>query len=159
MIHPGRNGVKGSVDVRREIDAKGSFDDVFKQMERFIDHVSTSKRTLTVFTQPMWQPLVDVYENPEAVVVLVELAGINRQELELSVDGQVLVLRGNRKDVLRGRKQRCYVLEISFGPFERVIPLPARVNAEKADANYVDGFLEVVLPKVNEEQPRRVIIT
>ncbi len=147
MIHPPQGQLKGSMD------------DVWKQMERFIDHVSTSKRPLTVFTHSTWQPLIDVYENPEQVVVVVDLAGINREELELSVDGQCLVLRGSRKDLLRGRKQRCYVLEISFGPFERVIPLPAQVDADHTEANYVDGFLEIVLPKAKEARAHRVIIT
>ncbi|MBI4319811.1 MAG: Hsp20/alpha crystallin family protein [Chloroflexi bacterium] len=141
-------------EVRQEILA--NIDDVWRQMERLADQVASGKRPLVVFTHPIWQPNVDVYENLEEVVVLVELAGVKPEEVAISVDNSVLTVRGARRDALRGRKQRCYIMEINSGIFERTIPLPAIVDGELAEATYSQGFLEIVLPKA-KEPPIRII--
>ncbi len=144
--------------IKARGDVFGNIDEMWRQMERFMEHVSGSRRPVVVFTHQVWQPLIDVYENPEAVVVLVELAGVKQDEVEISIDHSVLTIKGERKDALRGRKHRCYMMEISFGSFERTIPLPTMVDAEQARASYTDGFLEILLPKAQEPPVHRVVV-
>ncbi|MBI2954289.1 MAG: Hsp20/alpha crystallin family protein [Chloroflexi bacterium] len=139
-------------------DVLGNFDDMWRQMERFVEHGVGDRRPPVMFTRTVWQPNVDICENAEQVVVLLELAGVRREEIEISVDGLVLCVRGIRRDAVHGRKQRVYVLEINFGLFERILPLPAPVDAEAASAAYEDGFLEIVLPKAREPRPRKIEI-
>lgn len=136
-----------------------NFDDMWRQMERFMEYVANVKHPPVVFTRPAWQPNVDICENEDYVLVLVELAGVRREEIDISVDGLVLSITGIRRDAMRGRKQRVYVLEINFGHFERLVPLPAPVDAEAASATYEDGFLEIILPKAREPRPQKIEIT
>ncbi len=143
-------------ESRRTVKLIGNFDDMWRQMERVIEQAANSKRPPVVFTHPVWQPNVDICENAEQVVVLVELAGVRRDDINISVDGLVLSVSGIRRDIMHGRKQRVYVLEINFGHFERLIPLPAPVDAESATATYEDGFLEIILPKAREPRPRKI---
>lgn len=145
-------------ESRRAIRGINDFDDVWRQMERVVGQVTNAKRPPVVFTRPVWQPNVDICENAEQVVVLVELAGVRREDIIISVDGLVLSLSGSRRDIMHGRKQRVYVLEINFGHFERLVPLPAAVDAEAATATYEDGFLEIILPKAREPRPRKIEI-
>lgn len=104
------------------------------------------------FCSPLIEPPVDVYETDDEVVVLVELAGLLEEEVEIAVDGRVLIVSGERKPG-SGRPKRLYSqMEICHGPFRRELLLPAEVDPNQARAGYAQGMLEVVLPKV----PRRV---
>ncbi len=99
------------------------------------------------FCPPFAEPPVDVYDTPDEVVVVMEIAGIPDEEVELEVEGREMVIRGERKP-LGGRPQRRYSqMEITHGPFQRAILLPAEVNPEQATAVYKDGILEIALPK------------
>ena len=111
------------------------------------------------FCTPLLEPAVDVYETHDQVVVLVELAGIAGQEVEINVEGRTFTLRGERV-ARQGHPARLYSqMEICFGPFERVITLPAEVDADGVKASYQDGFLEIALPKVRRKVSRQVRIT
>jgi HSP20 family protein len=111
------------------------------------------------FCPPMLEPAVDVYDTDDQVVVLVELSGIADQEVEISVEGRVFTLRGERL-ARQGHPGRLYSqMEICFGPFERVLTLPAEVDADGARASYLDGFLEITLPKARRQVSRQVRVT
>jgi HSP20 family protein len=138
--------------------ASRNFDEMWRQMEKFAENAAGQRKMPVVFTRPSWQPNVDICENAECVVVLAELAGVKRDELNIAVDSLVMTISGVRHDLMRGRKQRVYVMEINFGQFERLVPLPAAVDAEAASATYEDGFLQIVLPKAREPRPRRIEI-
>lgn len=111
-----------------------------------------------------FSPAVDVfYENPPApeaprAVVHAELAGIDPAEIGLEIEGRELILAGHRRPA--DADGRVYQqLEIDFGPFRRVIPLGADVEADEARATYRDGILRVELPlSRSERRPRQVPI-
>jgi len=111
------------------------------------------------FCPPVLEPAVDVYETADEVVIVVDLPGIADQEVEISVEGRAFTLRGERV-ARQGHPGRLYSqMEICFGPFERVLALPAEVDADGATANYQDGFLEITLPKARRQVSRQVRIT
>ena len=104
------------------------------------------------------EPAVDIYETADQIVVLVEVAGIPEQQIELAVDGTTLTFRGERKP-LGGRPKRTYLqMEISHGRFQRELELPSPVNAEDASAVYSDGILEITLPKASPVTHRHLRI-
>ena len=129
-----------------------------RQMEWLMDDVVSRKPPMVRFSPRTWQPAIDVYETDKDVVVLVELAGVKEDEIEVIVHNNILVVRGERKDIKQGIKRTYSQMEILWGLFERDITLPASVNVERIKAFYQHGFLEVILPKLNEEEPRRVDI-
>ncbi len=103
-----------------------------------------------------WQPNVDVYQTDEAVVVIVELAGIRADNVDISVDGRVLRLSGQRVPGFMAGPRQFYQLEIPHGAYERTVRLPVPVDGDRSEARYRDGFLEIVLPF---SQPYRPNIT
>lgn len=122
------------------------FEHIHERMERAYQRVIGGPGSPR-FCVPFMEPPVDVYETEKEIVILVEMAGISEEEVELEVDGATLILRGDRKPI-RGRPGRVYSqMEISHGPFQRDLVLPSDVNPEDARASYKDGILEIVLPK------------
>lgn len=110
------------------------------------------------FCSPVIEPAADVYETADEVVVVVELAGIADQEVEIIVEGRALTVRGERAPV-PGRPGRLYSqMEVCFGPFERTLSLPKDVDPDGAKTSYHDGFLEIALPKVKRQVSRQVRI-
>jgi HSP20 family protein len=104
------------------------------------------------------EPAVDVYQTDSEVVVLMEIAGIPEEEIELQVEGRSLVIHGHRKPA-RGGPRRVYSqMEITTGPFRRNLLLPAEVNAEEAHAAYQNGILEIRLPMTRPSTGRHLRI-
>ena len=110
------------------------------------------------FCPPYMQPPVDVYQTETHVVVLMEIAAIPEEEIEVEVEGRTMLIRGERK-ALSGPVPRAYhQMEIVHGLFQREILLPAEVNPEKLKAVYKDGILEIALPKSEARRGRQLRI-
>jgi HSP20 family protein len=129
-----------------------------RQVGWLMDDVVSRKPPMVRFSPRTWEPAIDVYETGSDVVVLVELAGAKEDEIEVTVHGQALIVRGERRDIKQGIKRTYSQMEVLWGPFERDIALPAAVDVNQIKAFYERGFLEVILPKVNEEKTRRINI-
>ncbi|MBW2425346.1 MAG: Hsp20/alpha crystallin family protein, partial [Deltaproteobacteria bacterium] len=99
-----------------------------------------------------WQPAADVFETEEEILVRFEVAGVRGEDLKVNVEGSVLRLRGVRRAPSASAVQRLLQMEISFGPFEREIPIEARFDAGNVRARLEDGFLEVRIPKRRPER-------
>ncbi|MEN8182544.1 MAG: Hsp20/alpha crystallin family protein [Myxococcota bacterium] len=95
-----------------------------------------------------WQPLLDVFETEKAVVVRVELAGVRREDLRLSVEAETLRIRGVRRPPEHSEElERLHQMEIAFGPFERSVRIAIPFDRDQVSANLEDGYLSVILPK------------
>ncbi len=108
--------------------------------------------------QRVWAPNVDVYEEENAFVVIVELAGMNPDEINVSFssDTNRLTIKGNRKSPLCSSVRRCFQLEVLYGEFERHISLPGwHVDVEAITARYDNGMLTITLPKKERRAERR----
>ena len=142
-----------------------SMDDIFSELEGVRLRMERTWQQMLGppgsprFRRPVIEPPADIYETAESVVVVVEIAGINDQEVEISVDDNTLTIRGLREDRQRHPKRLYTQMEINCGPFERILSLPSEVDASKATGTYDDGFLEIVLPKVKRQVNRCVRIT
>jgi HSP20 family protein len=94
----------------------------------------------------VWSPPTDVYEMEEAYVVRVEIAGMHEDDYEVLLENDTLLISGSRSDI---PDRRAYQqMEIRFGKFATAVSIPGPVNEDRARAEYKDGFLTVVLPKV-----------
>jgi HSP20 family protein len=107
-----------------------------------------------------WTPNTDVYISEEGLVIKVELAGMRREDLELSVEANRLKISGQRPDGCRNGKCNFLVMEINYGPFETVIELPPGYDLSKAKATYQNGFLRIDVPTttVSAERKKTTII-
>ena len=131
--------------------------DIEREMDRFLGHLSTCQRYPAIVSSS-WQPPIDVYETPDEVVVLVDIAGVDQNAVQVVTDRDALSIRGERADRRRRRDLAFHRMEITFGSFERTIALPALVDPEMTRASYVDGFLEVTMSKVKDIVPTRITI-
>lgn len=93
-----------------------------------------------------WIPNTDVYLTDAGLVVKVELAGMRREDLDLTVEANQIRISGNRRDGCRGNQCRFVVMEINYGTFESVIELPEGYDAVASKAAYQNGFLRIDVP-------------
>ena len=116
------------------------------ETRREIRAVSWSVRSTT------WSPPTDLYETEENCVIKVEVAGMRDEDFEVAFENNILMIRGHRPD--RTEKPAYHQMEIRFGRFEIAVEIPVMVDIEKAIAEYKDGFLVIILPKVHSKQER-----
>ena len=93
-----------------------------------------------------WVPNTDVFVTQDGLVVKVELAGINQEDIELVLDDSRLIVRGERRDPNRCTSSKFIVAEIQDGAFECVIDLPPGFDLSSAKAKYNNGFLRIEVP-------------
>ena len=106
-----------------------------------------------------WNPSVDIYENKDQIVLEAELPGMNREDFELTVENNVITLRGERQFEKKDDSDNYHRVERSYGSFTRSFTLPQTVSAEGANAEYRNGVLRVTLPKREETKARRIKIS
>src|SRR6195256_6551773 len=106
-----------------------------------------------------WSPSVDIYENKEQIVLEAELPGMNRDDFELSVENNVITLRGERQFEKKDDSDNYHRVERSYGSFTRSFTLPQSVSADGATAEYRNGVLRVTLPKREETKARRIKVS
>ncbi|OFW62177.1 MAG: hypothetical protein A2Y74_03560 [Actinobacteria bacterium RBG_13_63_9] len=138
--------------------------DIFSDFERISERMERAWRQVLGppgsprFCSPLIEPPVDVYETDREVVVVAEIAGISEEEVDIAVNGRVLVVSGERRPGTRQPGRLYSQMEICHGPFRRELLLPAEVNPGQARARYSQGMLEIVLPKVTRRVSRQVKI-
>lgn len=94
----------------------------------------------------VWTPPTDVYETETNLIVKVEVAGMREDDFEVAVEDYILSIRGNRPG--QNERRAYYQMEIRHGKFEIAIGLPTGINLEEAVAEYKEGFLTIVFPKI-----------
>jgi HSP20 family protein len=100
---------------------------------------------------------LDVYETDEALVVEASLPGISPDDVDISVVGNTLTIKGEvRQEEVKEEKGKYHFRERRYGAFQRAIGLPVEVNADKAEATFENGVLRLTLPKVEEAKPKRI---
>jgi HSP20 family protein len=105
-----------------------------------------------------WLPAVDMHEAKDSLVLTVELPGVRDKDVAVSITGDLLTIKGERRWDDDAKDQKFLHVERVYGPFERLIQLPMAVQADKVKASYRDGVLEITLPKVEELKPRDIKI-
>ena len=105
-----------------------------------------------------WTPNVDIFENKDEIVLEAELPGMNREDFELTVENNVLTLRGERRFEKKDEADNYHRVERAYGAFTRSFTLPQTVSGEGATAEYKNGVLRVVLRKREEVKARRIEI-
>jgi HSP20 family protein len=105
-----------------------------------------------------WNPSVDIFENKDQIVLEAELPGMNREDFELTIENNVITLRGERRFEKKDESDNNHRVERSYGSFTRSFTLPQTVSAESAVAEYKNGVLRVTLPKREEVKARRIEI-
>ena len=105
----------------------------------------------------VWAPPVDVHETRDAYLVQAELPGVTREQIDITLENNVLRLSGERK-FEREENTSYHRLERPYGAFTRSFALPSQVDAERIQASFQDGVLTITVPKVEQAKPRKISI-
>jgi HSP20 family protein len=105
-----------------------------------------------------WSPAVDIFETPADIVVKAELPGMERKDIVLHLENNVLTLKGERRFEKETKEENYHRIERSYGGFSRAFNIPSMVEEEKIRADYKDGVLTIVLPKKEQAKPKQIRI-
>ena len=103
-----------------------------------------------------WNPNVDIYENKDQIVLEAELPGMNREDFDVTIENNVITVRGERRFEKKDDSDSYHRVERSYGSFTRSFTLPQTVSADTTSAEYKNGVLRVTLPKREEVKARRI---
>jgi HSP20 family protein len=103
-----------------------------------------------------WTPVSDAHESPEALILSLELPGLEQDQIDLRIDGDELVVEGVREMAKQGEGDRYHRVECSYGKFSRRFHLPSAIDREAVEAVYRNGVLRVSLPRKGRELPKSV---
>ncbi|RPI05439.1 MAG: Hsp20/alpha crystallin family protein [Ignavibacteriae bacterium] len=129
--------------IQREINRM--FDNVFRYDNRDDDDGFNA-----------WTPAVDIAEHDEQYLVEVELPGVNKEDVKITLENNILTIRGEKKQEKETRKESYHRVERSYGSFQRSFTLPTTIKSDKIDAAYKDGILQITLPKAEEAKPKQI---
>jgi len=132
-------------------------------MTKHVSHLANSLAYLslsTSVTHSAWTPNTDVYETPDSLIVKMEIAGAEKENLEVTLNERLLLVRGHRKDICRQHQHRCIFrqMEIDYGHFERHIVIPCSVDGSRVRAQFYNGFLRIELPKAQHSEQKTVAV-
>ncbi len=126
------------------------------RMNRLFGETGRAWPTEEGLTAGIWNPPVDVYETNDNIVLKADLPEVNKEEVDISVQGNVLTIRGERKREQEVKEKDFYRMERSHGVFTRSFTLPGTVDSEKIEAGFTGGVLTVTLPKREESKPKQI---
>jgi HSP20 family protein len=107
-----------------------------------------------------WTPALDVFEDKDTLTVKVELPGLKKEDIQISLHDGSLSISGERKSEKKVEENaEVYRAERFFGRFQRTVTLPTPVNGDKVKAQYKDGILTVTLPKTEEAKPKQIDVS
>lgn len=124
-------------------------DRVQQEMEQVFRSLVPQRPHVAPKQNQRWRPPVEVYETEDALIVTAEIAGIDQNELSVVIEHDVLSIRGERFDDRRGERRSYRETGIAYGPFGVDVYIPFSVDAELAEADYVNGFLRITLPRTS----------
>jgi HSP20 family protein len=101
-------------------------------------------------------PSLEVKEDENQFQLHLDIPGMERKDLDISVSGNVLTVKGERKEEEHKKGKGYFYSERRYGSFQRSVELPVEVDADKVAANYKDGVLELVLPKSEKAKPKQI---
>jgi HSP20 family protein len=103
-----------------------------------------------------WLPTTDIFEDDKVVKIVAEIPGVRSEDVKISLENNVLTIRGEKRQEAEERNERVHRFERSYGTFERTFALPSTIDPDQIQASYQDGVLTVTLPKVEKARPREI---
>jgi HSP20 family protein len=126
-----------------------------EQMNRLLD-LAWNRETGEELKDGIWQPPVDIYEDATSVTIKAELPDVEQKDVEVKIEDNTLILRGERKLDQSVKKENYHRLERYYGSFQRSFALPQTIDQEKVKASCDKGVLTIILPKREETRPKQI---
>ncbi len=127
-----------------------------ERMRREMDRLWSDVFTPAAPSELGWAPSVDVSETKDAILVRAEIPGMDVKDIDISIVGDTLTIKGEKKQKVEEKDENYYRIECSYGSFTRSLRLPTTVDADKVQARYEKGVLNIQLPKKEEAKPKQI---
>jgi HSP20 family protein len=135
----------------------GALDEMQRRFEDFLPFWPSLRRF--PFDDGEWVPAIDMYEKDNKYMIKTELPGMKEEDVDVSVVGDSLAIKGEKKAESEIKEEDYYRSERSYGSFFRTIALPLDADPDKIEANFEDGVLEVAIPKTEAVKPKKVRVS
>ncbi len=129
------------------------------EMNRIFNSNYPTRFTQEEMASGGWAPSVDIYESEGEIVLEAELPGMNREDFEVSIENNVITLKGERRFEKNEESENYHRVERAYGSFTRSFSLPRTVSAENTKADFNNGILRVSLPKKEEAKARKIEVS
>ncbi len=126
-----------------------------EQMNRLID-LAWNRESGEDIREGAWQPPVDIYEDEQSVIIKAELPDVDQKDIEVKIEDNTLILRGERRQDETIKKENYHRIERYYGAFQRSFALPLTIDREKVKATCERGVLTITLPKREESKPKQI---
>lgn len=134
-------------------------DQLSSEFKKNVEEMFRSMSPRFSCTECTWTPPMDIYETPEEIVVLAEIAGVRKEDLDIEINTKAVKIIGKRLETPRVDNATYRLAEIQCGRFERILFLPVPIDTEKVTAKYQDGMLQVKLAKQPPNKPQKIAIS
>ena len=128
------------------------------EIEKTIEDMFQSINPMFTIAERSWKPPIDMYETPEDVIILAELAGVSKEDLEIEINSKAIRIYGARTEMPRQDDARFSLAEIQYGAFERVLLFPAPIDPEVVSASFSAGILQIHCAKMQLNKTYRIPI-
>lgn len=132
--------------------------EMHNRLQRTIDDMFRQVNPVLVMPEQTWRPQIDIYETPEQIIIIGEISGVEKEDLEVELDQGAVRISGKRRETPHVPGMRYHLAEIAYGGFERILLLPVPINPEGVTASYTNGLLKITLAKRPRDQVHRVPI-
>jgi HSP20 family protein len=133
---------------------------LFDQFNREINRIVNGTAAIGNTSQERnWMPAVDIREEDERFILAADLPGVERKDVDVTLEDGVLSIRGERNVQTEEKREGFHRRERVHGTFLRQFTLPDTVNAEQISATVKDGVLEVIIPKQDKPEPRKIAVS
>lgn len=128
------------------------------EFEKTIDAMFQSMNPLFSLSERSWKPQIDIYETPEEIIVLAEIAGVDKDDIEVEVNSRAMKVSGVRRFMFPEENTSYCLAEIQYGEFERILFLPAPIDTDVVSASYSNGLLQIRMAKWFADKSRKILI-
>jgi HSP20 family protein len=135
------------------------FDKMGSTFEKTVEDLFRTINPMFTIAEQKWKPQMDIYETPDEIIIMGEIAGVNKEDLELEISSKAVRVQGTRTQSPRIDNAKYRLAEIQYGKFERVLYLPSPIDPEVVSASYANGFLQVRLAKLELNKTYKVPIS
>jgi HSP20 family protein len=132
--------------------------DMHSRLQKTIDDMLRQVNPMLVLSEQTWRPQMDMYETPEEIIIVGEISGVDKEDLEVELDQKAVKITGLRREAARVPGIKYHLAEIVYGKFERILLLPVPINPEEVKASYTNGLLKVTMPKSISREARQIPI-
>ncbi len=132
--------------------------DLDSRFEKTIQEMFQSINPMFNLSERTWKPQMDMYETKDEIIILCEIAGVQKEDLELEINSKAVKIHGKRSGLIPKEKTTYRLAEIQYGVFERILFLPVPIDTGKVSAAYTNGFLQVQLAKLPLDKARSIEI-